>query len=287
VYPEQFAGHFWNNVRFCRINLHQLIHQQCSVLLSLNVSSQTTNLHLQRSASESLTILLAEEVCATVPQLLSYSDYLDQFVNFTESNLPIRIEHPDYNRRPTIPGRSEHSKESVEYFGSDVSTRKDSTSPSSISGQSHSSPASDESAPKEIPTELPTFTPGVLDLASAFRLLMGLYDLRRIPWLPLTMKSWICDRISWIEHNSDSDSAGRLKRMANRRPADGFPVSDAPGQIPHGSICEAIALTPADQRLWFLAHSWLFVGIDWNADCQSQVQSSMMDIIKDPWQETG
>jgi hypothetical protein len=284
VYPQQFAGHLWNNVRLCRINLHQLIHQQCSVLLSLNVSSKTTNLHLQRSASESLTILLAEEVCATVPQLLSYSDYLDQFVNFTEFSLPIRIEFPNYDKTPTMPDRSEHSTESVDDFGSDVSTQKDSTSSSSNSGQSHSSSTSNESAPKEIPTELPTFTPGVLDLASAFRLLMVLYDLKRIPWLPLTMKSWICDRISWIEHNSNSDSVDRLKWMANRRPADGFPVSDAPGQIPHGSICETIAVTPTDQRLWFLAHSWLFVGIDWNADCQSKVQSSMMDIIKDPWQ---
>jgi hypothetical protein len=287
VYPQQFAAHLWNNVRFCRINLHQLIHQQCSVLLSLNVSSKTTNLHLQRSASESLTILLAEEVCATVPQLLSYSDYLDQFVSFSEFDLPIRIERPNYDRRPIIHGRSEHSKELADDFGSDVSTRKDYTSSNSISGQSRSSFTSNESEPKEIPTESPTFTPGALDLASAFRLLMGLYDLRRIPWLPLTMKSWICDRISWIEHNSNSDSVGRLKRMANQRPADGFPVSNAPGQIPHGSICETIAVTPTDQRLWFLAHSWLFVAIDWNADCQSQVQSSMMDIIKDPWQETG
>jgi hypothetical protein len=287
VYPEQFAGHFWNNIRFCRINLHQLIHQQCSVLLSLNVSSQAKNLHLQRSASESLTILLAEEVCATVPQLLSYSDYLDQFVNVTEFNLPICIEHPDYNRRPIVPGQWEHSKESVEDFGSDVSTRKDSTSPSSISGKSHSSSTSDESTPKEIPTELPTFTPGVLDLASAFRLLMGLYDLKRIPWLPLTMKSWICDRISWIEHNSNSESVDRLKRMANRRPADGFPVSDAPGQIPHGSICETIAVNPADQRLWFLAHSWLFVGIDWNANCRSGDQNSFMDVLQDPRQRIG
>jgi hypothetical protein len=253
----------------------------------LNISSKTTNLHLQRSASESLTILLAEEVCATVPQLLSYSDYLDQFVNFSEFDLPIRIECSNYDRRPIIHGRSEHSKELVDDFGSDVSTRKDYTSSNSISGQSRSSFTSNESAPKEIPTESPKFTPGALDLASAFRLLMGLYDLRRIPWLPLTMKSWICDRISWIEHNSNSDSVGRLKRMANQRPADGFPVSNAPGQILHGSICETIAVTPTDQRLWFLAHSWLFVGIDWNADCQSQVQSSMMDIIKDPWQGTG
>jgi hypothetical protein len=234
-----------------------------------------------------LTILLAEEVCATVPQLLSYSDYLDQFVSFSEFDLPIRIERPNYDRRPIIHGRSEHSKELADDFGSDVSTRKDYTSSNSISGQSRSSFTSNESEPKEIPTESPTFTPGALDLASAFRLLMGLYDLRRIPWLPLTMKSWICDRISWIEHNSNSDSVGRLKRMANQRPADGFPVSNAPGQIPHGSICETIAVTPTDQRLWFLAHSWLFVAIDWNADCQSQVQSSMMDIIKDPWQETG
>jgi hypothetical protein len=287
VYPQQFAGHLWNNVRFCRINLHLLIHQQCSVLLSLNVSSKTTNLRLQRSASESLTILLAEEVCATVPQLLSHSDYLDQFVSFTEFNLPMRIECPNHDRRQTIPGQSEYSKESGEDSGTDVLTRKDYTSSSSNSGQSRFSSTSNESAPKEIPAELPTFTPGALDLASAFRLLMGLYDLRRIPWLPLTMNSWICDRISWIEHNSNSNSVVRLKRMANQRPADGFPVSDAPGQIPHGSICETIAATPTDQRLWFLAHSWLFVGIDWNADCQSQFQSSMMDIIKDPWQRTG
>lgn len=61
--------------------------------------------------------------------------------------------------------------------------------------------------------------------------------------------------------------------MIRKRPCDGFPVSSAPGQIPFGGICETIALTPADQRLWFLAHSWLFVGIDWNADYYSEASN--------------
>ena len=96
------------------------------------------------------------------------------------------------------------------------------------------------------------------------------------------MKFWIYDRISWIEINSDPGSAARVKYMAHKRPADGFPVSDTPGQIPHGSICEAVALTPADQKLWFLAHSWLFVGLDWNADYHPEARISTMDIMKDP-----
>jgi hypothetical protein len=131
---------------------------------------------------------------------------------------------------------------------------------------------------------LPLSTPGARDFASYFRLLMVLESLKQIPWLPLTMKSWIRDRISWIEINSDPNSAARVKEMVHKRPADGFPVSDAPGQIPHGSICEAIALTPTDQTLWFLAHSWLFVGLDWNADCHSETTISTMDITKDPRQ---
>lgn len=71
--------------------------------------------------------------------------------------------------------------------------------------------------------------------------------------------------------------------MIKKRPADGFPVSDVPGQILHGGICDSIAKTPADQRLWFLAHSWLFVGIDWNADHYSEADTSCKDQESDAW----
>ena len=99
------------------------------------------------------------------------------------------------------------------------------------------------------------------------------------------MKSWISGRISWIESNSDPYSVARLKDMIKKRPADGFPVSDAPGQILHGGICDTIATTPADQRLWFLAHSWLFVGIDWNADYYPEASTSCKDQESDTWPE--
>jgi hypothetical protein len=88
------------------------------------------------------------------------------------------------------------------------------------------------------------------------------------------MISWIQHRIAWIEANSDPYSISRLKEMVRKRPCDGFPVTNAPGQIPHGDVCEAIATTPVDQRLWFLAHSWLFVGVDWNADYYSSAKVS-------------
>jgi hypothetical protein len=88
------------------------------------------------------------------------------------------------------------------------------------------------------------------------------------------MVSWIQHRIAWIEANSDPYSISRLKEMVRKRPCDGFPVTNAPGQIPHGDVCETIATTPTDQRLWFLAHSWLFVGVDWNADYYSSSKVS-------------
>ncbi|UPX14778.1 uncharacterized protein EKO05_0005250 [Ascochyta rabiei] len=264
VYPQQFAGHLWNNVRSCRVYLHQLIHQQCSKLLSSTGESEFTNLRLQRSASESLSTLIAEEICATVPQLLSYSDYLRQFVESTEYALSV----------PT------------EDSGSNVSTPDTFNASSPNSTSTKSSYASNKDIPKDYTSKVPLFTPGALDPASAFHLLLKLHNLTSIPWLPFAMKSWITGRISWIETNSDPYSAARLKAMIRKRPADGFPVSDAPGQVPYGGICQTIATTPADQRLWFLAHSWLFVGIDWNADYYSEASSaSSKDHPSEVWLE--
>ncbi|KAF1922848.1 uncharacterized protein M421DRAFT_426471 [Didymella exigua CBS 183.55] len=256
AYPQQFAGHLWNNVRSCRIHLHQLVHQQCSILLSSSAGSEYANLRLQRSASESLTIVLAEEICATVPQLLS---------------------SPNPSERSMASSSSTHTKPASDNSGpgSNASTPRtcDASSPQSTS--TTSSDACKNTIPNPNPVKNPPFTPGALDPASAFHLLLKLHNLTLVPWLPFAMKSWIRDRITWISSNSDPYSAGRLIAMVRKRPCDGFPVSDAPGQVPFGGICETIALAPVDQRLWFLAHSWLFVGIDWNADYYSEKQTRM------------
>ncbi|XPS69864.1 hypothetical protein M3J09_002116 [Ascochyta lentis] len=274
AYPQQFAGHLWNNVRSCRIHLHQLIHQQCSILISLKGENEYTNLRLQRSASESLTILIAGEICATIPQLLSYSDYLKQFVASTEYALPVRMKSPNRGEGSTTFGSSEHAMIPTEDSGSNVSTPETCSASSPNSTSTQSSYASNKGASRDYTSKIPLFTPGALDPASAFHLLLKLHNLTLIPWLPFAMKSWILGRISWIETNSDPYSAARLKDMIRKRPADGFPICDAPGQVPYGGICDTIATTPADQRLWFLAHSWLFVGIDWNADYYSETSSA-------------
>ncbi|KAF3032710.1 hypothetical protein E8E12_001685 [Didymella heteroderae] len=270
AYPQQFAGHLWNNVRSCRIHLHQLVHQQCSILLSSSAGAEYSKLRLQISASESLTIVLAEEICATVPQLLSYADYLNQFVESTDFALPTRSRSPHPSECSMASDSSNRAEPASDNSGSNASTPKtfDASSPQSTS--TNSSYASNKDMPKTYTAKIPLFTPGALDPASAFHLLLKLHNLALVPWLPFAMKSWIQGRISWIENNSDPYSARRLKDMIRKRPCDGFPVSNAPGQIPFGGICETIALTPADQRLWFLAHSWLFVGIDWNADYYSE-----------------
>lgn len=226
-------------------------------------------MRLQRSASESLTILLAEEICATVPQLLSYLDYLNNLVESTEFALPTRTRSSERGEGLMAPGPSEPTKPAYEDSGSNVSTPSPSTASSPHSTSTQSSYASNKDVPTSYTSKIPLFTPGALDPASAFHLLLKLHNLILIPWLPFDMKSWILGRISWIEFNSDPYSAARLKDMIQKRPCDGFPVSDAPGQVPFGGICDTIALTPADQRLWFLAHSWLFVGIDWSADYYS------------------
>lgn len=220
--------------------------------------------------------MLAEEICATVPQLLSYADYLNQFVESTEFTLPTRSRSPNHqSERSMASNPSNHTKPASESSGSgsSASTPKtiDASSPQSTS--TNSSYASNKDTSKTYTAKIPLFTPGALDPASAFHLLLKLHNLTLVPWLPFAMKTWIQGRISWIEANSDPHSAGRLKAMIRKRPCDGFPVSDAPGQIPFGGICETIALTPADQRLWFLAHSWLFVGIDWNADYYSEASN--------------
>lgn len=88
VYSQQFAGRVWDNVRSCRIRMHQLIHERCSKLLPSSPRNEHRNLRLQSSASESLAILLAEQICATVPHLPSCSDCLSQFVEPTEFVLP-------------------------------------------------------------------------------------------------------------------------------------------------------------------------------------------------------
>jgi hypothetical protein len=158
----------------------------------------------------------------------------------------------------------------------------DASSPHSTS--TPSSCASNEETPKEYVSEPPPFAPGALDLASGFYLLLKLHNLTLIPWLPFMMKSWIQDRISWIENHSDPYSAARLKDMIKKRPADGFPVIDAPDQILYGTICETIATTAADQRLWFLAHAWLFVGLDWNTGSNTEADTSFKESMSDTWQ---
>lgn len=211
-----------------------------------------------------MALLLAEEVCATLPQLLSYSDYLTQFVESTEFTLPTRTRSPNQGEGSVASGSSEPTKPASEGSSSNVSSPSAASSPHSTSTQS--SYASNKETHTDYTAKIPLFTPGALDPASAFHLLLKLHNLTLVPWLPYSMKSWIRSRISWIETNSDPYSAGQLQDMVRKRPCDGFPVSDAPGQIPFGGICDSIALTPGGQRLWFLAHSWLFVGIDWNAD---------------------
>lgn len=263
AYPQQFAGHLWNNVRSCRIHLHQVVHHQCTILLACSAGSKYKNLHLQRSASESTTIMLAEEICATVPQLLSYSDHLKQFQE--------PIDH-------TLPPKRDSAASGFTYITTEPSSSSISTSSASPASTTDSTPAH-SSSPSENPTYKPP-TPPIPPLvpnpdpASAFHLLLKLHDLALIPWLPTSMVSWIQHRIAWIEANSDAYSIGRLKEMVRKRPCDGFPVTNAPGQIPHGDVCETIATTPTDQRLWFLAHSWLFVGVDWNADYYSSSKVS-------------
>lgn len=214
--------------------------------------------------------MLAEEICATVPQLLSYSGYLNQFVNSTELAPGPRARSPDQSEHSSASSPSAPTKPAFENSESNVSTPKtpDASSPQSTS--TNSSYASSKDTPPAYTAKIPLFTPGALDPASAFHLLIKLHNLLLVPWLPYSMKSWIHGRISWIGTNSDPYSAGRLEAMIRKRPCDGFPVSSAPGQVPFGGICEAVALTSGDQRLWFLAHTWLFVGIDWNAEHPSE-----------------
>lgn len=234
------------------------------------MGSEHTNLRLQQSHSESLILLLAEEICATVPQLLSYSDYLNQIIKPNSYALPVRgISFGPREGSPSTVS-SKHSNTSTDESESTASTPQYSPASSPSSTSTHSSYSSNTSAPRGPASRPRLFTPGELDPASTFHLLFKLHNLILIPWLPSTMKSWIHGRISWIESNSDPYSASRLKDMALKRPADGFPVSNAPGQKPHGGICDTIATNPTDQRLWFLAHSWLFVSIDWNSDYYSE-----------------
>lgn len=207
--------------------------------------------------------MLAEEICATVPQLLSYSDHLKQFQEPTDYTLQLK---------------RDSAASGFTYLTTEPSSSSISTSSASPASTTDSTPAQ-SSSPSENPTYKPP-TPPIPPLvpnpdpASAFHLLLKLHDLALIPWLPTSMVSWIQHRIAWIEANSDAYRIGRLKEMVRKRPCDGFPVTNAPGQIPHGDVCETIATTPTDQRLWFLAHSWLFVGVDWNADYFSSSQVS-------------
>ncbi|KAF2995715.1 hypothetical protein E8E13_004288 [Curvularia kusanoi] len=230
--------------------------------------SEHTKAHLQKSASESTTIALAEEICATVPQLLSYSGYLDHFRSRTEHTLPTRTRSPVSSGSsaassppdPVLPG-SEHDS---------PNTSTPSTSPApSADSQFEQSFSSKRNTPTPSTSTIPPLIPH-LDPASAYHMLLKLYDLTHITWLPASMMIWIRDRISWIEFHSDSFNVSRIREMVHQRPFDGFPVPKADGAIPPGGgICDTLAVTAVDQRLWFLTHSWLFVGLDWNADYYS------------------
>jgi hypothetical protein len=71
-----------------------------------------------------------------------------------------------------------------------------------------------------------TSPPGGPQPASVYHMLFQLYSLSRVTMLPAPFRSWVRNRISWMENISDPEDLARLQDLVSKRPGDGFPVDN-------------------------------------------------------------
>lgn len=77
IYPDLWVAHTWNNIRTCRILLHQEICSQITILqrsTAIDARSQMT----QKTTSELIIQEMCAEICATIPQHAGYVSHPPQ-----------------------------------------------------------------------------------------------------------------------------------------------------------------------------------------------------------------
>lgn len=199
VYPRFFAAHLWNNVRLCRIRLHRVILTQCINLLSSQADYAPA--HTQIAESEVTIRDLAQEICASVPQL---SGYLERLQSYSKS------ENVDIPNEPSeSAGKTSTSIPLSTHFLYDPSPFK----------HQRSNPAASKTHQSEPALEFPAPRP-----ESLYHLLYQLHTLSTIKLLPPAMRHWMRARIQWMEASADPEDLSQLRAMLKRKSEDGFPV---------------------------------------------------------------
>lgn len=157
----------------------------------------------QVAESEATVIDLAQEICASVPQL---SGYLEQLQSYSSKD------YPDF---PDIPSES---------------VGKTSTSiPLSTHFLYDPSPFKHQkSNPATHPPEIPGTDNGHEFLTprpeSLYHMLYQLHTLSTITFLPTNLHQWMQQRIRWMEASADPADFPQLRAMLKNSTENGFPI---------------------------------------------------------------
>ncbi|KAG4437737.1 hypothetical protein IFR05_006771 [Cadophora sp. M221] len=98
IYPSFWAAYFWNNVRTCRILLHQEILRQTDA-----TSYATMHSNPQAGRSNDIIGQMGLDICATIPQ---YTGYLPLLANQSEVQ---RVNATRRSHPKLLPGTSVHA----------------------------------------------------------------------------------------------------------------------------------------------------------------------------------
>jgi hypothetical protein len=178
-----------------------VILTQCGILRVAR--AKYSSLSNQVAKSEATIINLAQEICASVPQL---SGYLEQLQSYS------RKDYPDF---PGIPsesaGKTSTSIPLSTHFLYDPSPFKHQKS----NPASHPPEISVTDHDHDFPTPRPE---------SLCHMLYQLHSLSTITFLPTNLHQWMQQRIRWMEASADPVDLPQIRAMLKNRTEDGFPI---------------------------------------------------------------
>lgn len=178
-----------------------MILTQCDLLCV--AQAEYYSLSNQAAKSEATIIDLAQEICASVPQL---SGYLEQLQSYS------RKDHPNF---PDIPsesaGKTSTSIPLSTHFLYDPSPFKHQKLNSASQSQETPVTNHDQNVPAPRPESL-------------YHMLYQLHTLATITFLPANLHQWMQQRIRWMEANADPADLPQLRAMLKNRTEGGFPI---------------------------------------------------------------
>jgi hypothetical protein len=200
IYRRNFTAHFWNNIRWTRMQLHAHISRQCLHILKMHTpgTDSVAKVATQLERSKNQIRYLAAEICATVPQLASYLDQV-------HTSTPTLLSDPysDDEIAGTTPSSSTSDDNSV------TSSSKDKRrSPKQFTTRDQPYATDAQNAPRP---------------SSHYHLMFQLHKLATTPDLPDNMYRWIENRIQWVEGVADQDDKKLLRTMLDCAPSGAFP----------------------------------------------------------------